>query len=103
MASRCLSLGDSTVSEDVSDVKKDEKTNEEDACTMIMRRVVVRSSGIGPFKRAWTKPPREVGKPHKPTVADQLGLIAYAAAVAAATGATTALGGSPAPFNPRAV
>ena len=67
---------------------------------MMLRRVVARSSGIGSNKRAWMKPPTEVENPRKPTkprVADQIGLIASAAALAAATACATAFEGAAAP------
>ena len=52
---------------------------------------------------AWIKPPSEVENPHKPTkpmVVKYLGMIAYVDAVASATVAAPALGGSHAPSTP---
>ena len=66
------------VSEVRSNVKAEEKKSEKDACTITMRRVVARSSGIGSIKRDWMKPPSEVNnvrKPAKPRFAEQLGLM----------------------------
>ena len=77
--------------------RRKEKTSEEDARTMIWRRVVARSSGRGSSKKAWTKPPSEVVKPRtpaKPRVAEQIGLIASVVANAAATACETAWGGA---------
>ena len=62
-------------------------------CTMIVRRVVVRSSGRGSSKRAWMQPPivlEQQHKPAKPTVAEQFGMIASVVAVAVASVAATA-------------
>ena len=70
MASWWLSHGDSEVSGDTLHAKEVENNIEEDACTMIMRLVVVRSSGIGSSKRAWVKPPSEVQNPRKASQAN---------------------------------
>ena len=81
-------------------MQKEEEKSEEDECTMIMRRVVVRSSGLGSSKRAWVVPPSKFENPQKtprPTTAEHLGLVVSAAAVAAATACATTFGGATAP------
>ena len=61
-------------------MKAYEKNSNYYMCTMSMRRVVARSSGIGSISRACMKLPSEVEKtrkPAKPTVSAQLGLTAF--------------------------